>query len=232
MQNYSDVFAQTLAEFESNYVPGDQGDAGKGQVTARAGYRINKTMNSNTGYIAKNPGQTQFHGISVDALLDRSDGSGADFLTDELQPDGRRLIKLAYSVYPTPPPGTPMPPSNWVQPTDTHLTYPGPMKLKDSAPVPGPEPEPTPPREEMPPMPTEWSSHEIGVMDWWTDMCPRLDAVYCNLFTADDATELRHADYGGWGNWVFHIRENGRSVDWVVREMKKSDEYHEAHPEG
>jgi len=66
MQNYSQVFAETLAEFESPYVPGDQGDAGKGQVTARAGWKIYSTLNPNVGYIKKNPGQTQYHEIAVD----------------------------------------------------------------------------------------------------------------------------------------------------------------------
>jgi hypothetical protein len=140
MQNYSSVFADTLALYESLYVPGDQGDAAKGQVTVRAGLTINQTIDPRVGYIAKSGGQTQFHGVAVDALLDSVDGSGADYLTDELQPDGRRLIKLAYSVYATPPPGTPI--TNWVQPTAAYLEYPGPLVLKGAAP--GPEPEPVP----------------------------------------------------------------------------------------
>jgi hypothetical protein len=142
MQNYSSVFADTLALYESLYVPGDQGDAAKGQVTVRAGLTINQTLDPRVGYIAKNPGQTQFYGVAVDALLDSVDGSGADFLTDELQPDGRRLIKLAYSVYATPPPGTPI--TNWVQPTAAYLDYPGPLVLRGDVPEPGPEPEPVP----------------------------------------------------------------------------------------
>jgi len=141
MVNYSNVFADVLAEFESNYVPGDQGDAGKGQATARAGERINRTLDANVGYIGKNPGQTQFNGIAVDALQDKSDGYGADYLTDILQADGRRLIALAFTPYPTPavPPTT-----GWVQPTPAYLDFPGPMVLKSATP-PGPEPAPTPP---------------------------------------------------------------------------------------
>ena len=68
----------------------------------RAGYTIHTTLDANVGYIAKTPGQTQFYGVAVDALQDKGDGFGADYLTDELQPDGRRLIKLAYTAYPTP----------------------------------------------------------------------------------------------------------------------------------
>jgi hypothetical protein len=144
MQNWSNIFAETLAEYESNYVPGDQGDAGKGQVLVRAGERIHRLYDGDVGYIAKTPGQTQFHGVSVDALLDRSDSTGADFLTDELQPDGRCLIKVAYTPYAPPPPGSPLPPPGWVQPTAAYLDYPGPMVLKGDVPEPGPEPEPVP----------------------------------------------------------------------------------------
>jgi hypothetical protein len=140
MQNFSYIFADVLAEYESLYVPGDQGDAAKGQVTVRAGYTINQQIDPRVGYITKSPGQTQFHGVAVDALLDSVDGSGADYLTDELQPDGRRLIKLAYSVYATPPPGTPI--TNWTQPTAAYLDYPGPLVLKSDVPEPGPEPPP------------------------------------------------------------------------------------------
>lgn len=229
MDNFSQVFADTLAEYESPYVPGDQGDAGKGQVTVRAGFKINTTLDPDVGYIAKTGGQTQFHGVSVDALQDKSDGTGADYLTDELQPDGRRLIKLAYTHYPT----AAVPPTkNWVLPTAPYLDYPGPLVLKGETPEPPDPPDPPqPPSEPMPPMPTEWSSHPLAAIEWWTDMCPRLDAVYCNLLTAPGAP-LRHADYGGWGNWVFHIREEAWSVDQVVAGIKDSDEYQAIHPHG
>jgi hypothetical protein len=144
MENWSQVFQETIDEFESPYVPGDQGDAGKGQVLVRAGYTIHTTLDVNVGYIGKSPGQTQFYGVAVDALTHRVDGSGADFLTDEPQPDGTRLIKVAYTPYATPPPGTP-PPTNWVQPTADYLTYPGPLVLKATTPPPQPEPAPEPP---------------------------------------------------------------------------------------
>src|SRR4029434_6769577 len=107
MENWSAIFQETIDEFESPYVPGDQGDAGKGQVLVRAGYRIHTTLDVNVGYISKQPGQTQFYGVAVDALTHRLDGSGADFLTDEPQPDGRRLIRVAYTPYAIPPPGSP-----------------------------------------------------------------------------------------------------------------------------
>jgi hypothetical protein len=137
MDNYSQIFADTLALYESPYVPGDQGDAGKGQVLVRAGYTIHTTINANVGYIAKNPGQVQYHGVACDALLDRVDGSGADFLTDELQPDGRRLIKSVFTAYATPPPGTPI--TNWVQPTADYLNQPGPLVLKTHTAPPNPD---------------------------------------------------------------------------------------------
>src|SRR5262245_14460840 len=143
MQNFSQVFQETLNEYESPYVPGDRGDEGKGQVTARAGYKIWSTLDPNVGYIAKSAGQTQYHGITVDALQDYY-GYGADYLTDELQPDGRRLIKLAYTEYPPPAAGAPVPPANWVQPTPAHCEYGGPLVLKSDTPDPEPEPTPTP----------------------------------------------------------------------------------------
>lgn len=145
MQNWSQVFADTLALYESCYVPGDQGDAGKGQVCVRAGLTIYQMFDLNVGYIRKNPGQTQFNGVSVDALLDKSDGTWADYLTDELQPDGTRLIKLAYSPHNEPvPPGTPLPPLDWVQPIAAYLEYPGPLVLIDDEPDPDPAPGPDP----------------------------------------------------------------------------------------
>ncbi len=143
MTNYSQVFADTLALYESPYVPGDQGDAGKGQVCVRAGYTIHTTLDASVGYIAKNPGQTQFYGVAVDALQDKSDGFGADYLTDELQPDGRRLIKLAYTPYAI---AAVPPTAGWVAPTAAMLEHPGPLVLKSTAPpVPGPEPTPPTP---------------------------------------------------------------------------------------
>jgi len=148
MQNYSDVFAATLAEFVSPIVPSDQGDAGKGQVTARAVYTINTTRNPNVGYISKSGGQTQYHGIAVDACLDRMDGTGADYLTDVDLGNGTREIRLAYTPYAPPPLGTPMPPANWQQPTLDMLEKGGPLTLK-APPVPGPDPTPEPPDDEL-----------------------------------------------------------------------------------
>src|SRR4029453_14669410 len=107
MENWSQVFQETIDEFESPYVAGDQGDAGKGQVLVRAGYRITTTLDPRVGYISKNPGQTQFYGAAVDALTDSVDGSGADFLTDEPQADGRRLIRGALTPYAVAPPASP-----------------------------------------------------------------------------------------------------------------------------
>lgn len=154
MQNYSQVFADTLAEFVSPIVPADQGDNGKGQVTARAAYTINTTMNANVGHIGKNPGQTQYptpsidglKGIAVDALMDKGDGTGADYLTDVDLGNGTREIRLAYTPYAPPPPGTD-PTANYVAPSTTYRDLPGPLTLKaDSGgggtPEPGPDPNP------------------------------------------------------------------------------------------
>lgn len=170
MQNWSQVFADTLALYESPYVPGDQGDAGKGQVCVRAGYTIHTTFDANVGYIAKNPGQTQFYGVAVDALQDKADGFGADYLTDELQPDGRRLIKLAYTPYPTPsvPPTT-----GWVQPTADMLNHPGPLVLKSTT----PPPDPTPPS----------PSKDDQILSTLDDMRAQAAADKAELLARDDA---------------------------------------------
>ena len=146
MQNYSQVYADTLAEFQSPFVPANQGDEGKGQVNARAVYKIHTTMNANVGHITKSGGQTQYHGMAVDACLDKSDGTGADYLTDVDLGNGMREIRVAYTPYAPPPPGTPLPPTNWQQPTDADLTYGGPLVLKtDSGGGTPPEPTPVPP---------------------------------------------------------------------------------------
>lgn len=144
MQNYSQAFADTLAEFVSPIVPFDQGDAGKGQVTVRALYKINTTMNANVGCISKSAGQTQFNGVAVDAGLDKSDGTGADYLTDVDLGNGTREIRLAYTPYAPPPAGSPLPPANWVQPTAAMLDYPGPLTLKSDSGGGTPDPNPPP----------------------------------------------------------------------------------------
>lgn len=142
MQNWSQVFQDTLNEFESTIVPADQGDAGKGQVCVRAGYTIHTVWDPNVGYISKSAGQTQFNGVAVDALLDKSDGTGADYLTDVDLGNGTREIRLAYTPYAPPPAGTVLPPTNWVAPTAAYLDLPGPLTLRSDPPEPGPEPPP------------------------------------------------------------------------------------------
>lgn len=137
MQNYSNVFAETLAEFVSPIVPADQGDNGKGQVCARAAYKINTTMNPQVGHIGKNPGQTQYptpyidglRGIAVDALIDKSDGTGADYLTDVDLGNGTREIRVAYTPYAPPPAGSD-PAANYVPPSTQYRDLPGPLTLK------------------------------------------------------------------------------------------------------
>jgi hypothetical protein len=175
MDNYSQIFADTLALYESPYVPGDQGDAGKGQVLVRAGYTIHTTINANVGYISKSPGQTQYCGVAVDALIDRLDGSGADFLTDELQPDGRRLIKNVFTAYATPPPGTPI--TNWVQPTADYLNQPGPLVLKSG----GAPPDPAPPPDDA------YAVRFDAVDEAIAGLAVQLEAATAEILARDDA---------------------------------------------
>lgn len=148
MQNYSQYFADALADFESPLCPDGTADAAKGQVTMRAGYTLHATVDSDVGFIAKGAGQTQFAGVGVDALLDKGDGTGADFLTDVDAGNGMREVRLAYTPYAPPPAGSPLPPANWVQPTTWHLEQPGPLVLKGGN-TPPPDPGPTPPESDQ-----------------------------------------------------------------------------------
>jgi len=142
IQDYRSIFLATLAEFESPIVPKDQGNQGKGQLLLRTGYKINLTLNNNIGYLKKNPGQTQHAGVAVDALFDRTDGTGADFITDEAipgDPEERRLIKVVFTPYSVPPAQS-LPMEGWIEPTAAYLAVPGPMRLRGSAPAPAPPP--------------------------------------------------------------------------------------------
>lgn len=127
MQDYTQQFREALAEFESPIVHAGEEDAAKGQVTVLAGFRIHQIYDPNVGYIRKHAGQTQFAGVSVDALLDQSDGSGADFLTDVDVGNNLREIRVVFTRYPPAKLGTRLPPDNWVQPTLEHVNTPGPL---------------------------------------------------------------------------------------------------------
>jgi hypothetical protein len=140
MQNFSAVYEQTLAEFQSLIVPNDQADAAKGQVNTRAGLKIN-AMDRSIGFIRKNPGQTQHAGVGVDTLMSNVDGSWDDYLTDVAVNATSRRIKVAYTPHPAA--GSP-PYPDWVQPTAAHVAVPGPLQLKSDV-GPGPDPTPEPP---------------------------------------------------------------------------------------
>lgn len=150
MQNYTRVFADTMGEFVSLIVPTGQEDQAKGQITVRAALKIFET-NQNIGHIGKTGGQTQFptpsvpglQGVSVDALRDKSDGSGADYLTDVDVPGrpGFREVRLAYSTFP---PNPSNPATGYVQPNQAYVDLGGPLRLKQPEPGPGPDPNPEP----------------------------------------------------------------------------------------
>jgi hypothetical protein len=237
MQNYSDIIRATIAEFESPIVPADQGDQGKGQVILRAGYRIHQSLNVNIGYLKKSPGQTQFAGVAVDALFDRTDGSGADFLTDEAipgDPARRRVIKSVYVPYATPPPGSP-PLVGWVEPTAAYLTVPGPLVLKGSAPGPIPPtpipPTPIPPAPTFPDestLPTVWSPSDFpfGGFDWMAEMGVTLSYGYYVLLhrPKDNPT-----DFLGALNWLTHIVTYHQEPAFVWAAIRTSPEYQLVH---
>lgn len=230
MQNYQSTQAQVVAVFETMVVPANQEEQGKAQLTRATAWQIHLTKNPNIGLLSKTSG-TQVGGLSVDVLMDRTDGSWVDCASSRPAADSNVEILPVWVDHPE----SNLDPawmSRWVQPTPELANAPGPLKIKGTPPKP-PDPPvpipPTPPVEPMPPMPTEWSSAPFRSMAWYSDMSPRLDAVYCNLFTAP-GKPLRHGDYGGWGNWVWHIVEMEESVDQVVAEMKQSDEYKALHP--
>jgi hypothetical protein len=141
MQNFSAIYAETMQDFETMIVPASMGDAAKGQVNVRAGYKIYSLGHTTVGFIAKNPGQVQHLGVAVDCLLDNRDGSWDDYLTDVPVGDGSlREVRLAHT--PHGPAGSP-PYTGWVQPTLAMTQQPGPLTLKES-PGPGPDPGPGP----------------------------------------------------------------------------------------
>lgn len=229
MANYSQIFQDTINEFVSPYVPGDRGDEGKGQVTARAVYKIFLT-NPNMGYIGKTGGQTQYHGIAVDACQDKSDGYGADYLTDELQPDGSRLIRVAYTAYPTP---SSPPNHNWVMPTQAMLAYGGPLVLKsDPTPEP-PDPGPDDGRPDQYPDDAPWpapvilptwatTGTELYSLDWYAQMSGNVENIYLNLL-------WRWSDFQGAANWLCNIREGQMSPAAMTEAIMASDEYKAIH---
>lgn len=67
-------------------------------------------------------------------------------------------------------------------------------------------------------LPTVWSAAPPGSLQWYTDMAAALEQVYRVLLR-------RPADWGGAGNWVYHILEDSREPAWVIARFKESDEY-------
>lgn len=228
MLNYKHVVEQVLSEFKDLVVPNAQEEEGKAQVTRIVALRC-FDQDHRTGLLAKTTGNN-VNGRSVDILIDGVDGSSADCCSSEVvDPEHRRITAVWVGYVANPDPAWI---ARYIIPSDAIAEEPGPLELKD-APAPGPDPEPEPtPDEPMPPMPTAWSDAPFKSLEWYSEGGHALDALYCNLLTPHDATELRHADPGGWGNWWFHIVEEEWTVDQVADAIRQEDEYKAAHPEG
>ena len=166
----------------------------------------------------------------MDAIQDKSDGYGADYLTDELQSDGSRLIRVAYTPYPTP---SSPPDHNWIKPTTAYLEYGGPLVLK-TAPTPEP-PDPGPDDGRPDPYPDDapwpapiifptWASTgtELYSLDWYAQMSENVESIYLNLL-------WRWSDFKGAANWLCNIREGQMSPAAMTEAIMASDEYHAIH---
>lgn len=230
VQNYKHVYDEVLAGYQSLVLPSAQEEEGKAQATRETAWRVHQ-QNPNIGLLAKTSGNN-VNGRSVDILMDRTDGSSADAGTalQNTPQQGQVTIASAWTAYA--PTSDPAWLERWIAPTAAIAAEAGPLVLKGEQPAPGPDPNPPQPLEPMPPMPTEWSPAEWLSLQWYSEAGNALDAVYCNVLTAEGATELRHADPGGWGNWWFHIVEEKWSVPQVVEAMMREPEYIAGHPNG
>lgn len=140
MQNYSSIVSVTLAGFSTQTVPTDQEEEGKAQLCRQAGWTIHQ-QNANIGYLRKDSGNA-VAGLTVDVLMDKSDGSAADMAssTPVGAPAGHVTITAPWSPYPvnTDPAWL----ARWVKPTAELANLPGPLSGGAS---PDPPEPPTPP---------------------------------------------------------------------------------------
>lgn len=229
MENYKADVDGVLESFQSLVVPLDQEEQAKAQVCREVAWRIAQ-RNPNIGLLRKDSGNA-VNGRSVDVLIDRSDGSSVDAITAKLNTPrrGQCTIASAWTAYEA----TDDPDWNarWLEVTEAIAREPGPLQKWEPAQPAEPEERPAEgPALDMPPMPTEWSKADRLSLEWYSEAGLALDAVYCNVLTPPGATELRHADPGGWGNWWFHIVEEAWTVPQIVDAMTESDEYKAAHP--
>lgn len=225
MQNYSGVVAGILAGYPTQIVPADQEEDGKAQLTRQAAWDIFQ-QNPNIGLMSKTSGNN-VHGLTVDVIMDKSDGSGADIASSRPDAPGFVEITSVWSAYP--PNSDPAWLSRWVTPTAELAALPGPMggdEPEPPDPPDPPDPQPIPPPD-FSQLPKVWSpsGYEPRTLGWYTEQAIGLETIYRVLFNG------RQADFGGAGNWEFHIVEEQQPVDWIVEQFMESDEYKALHGE-
>jgi hypothetical protein len=215
MHNYQSVVQQVLAGYVSPVVTLAQEEEGKAQLTRAAAWQIYQS-NPNIGLVAKDSGN-QVLGLTVDVLMDRTDGSAADMASST--PDAPGYVRITTPWSPYPANHDPAWLGKWRQPTQELAQYPGPMVPAHAPEPPEPEPPPGPqPPDPMPPMPVDWSSAPRLSLEWYSEGGHSLNDVYLNLLWRD-------ADPGGWGNWWYWIVEQSWTVAQVSAEIMNSDEY-------
>lgn len=108
------------------------------------------------------------------------------------------------------------PESTTVGPWNIDAELAGPIDL------PPPPPTPPTPQPDESGLPTTWSTAPYLSLQWYTEMAASLEQVYRILLR-------RPADWGGAGNWVYHIVQGDRDPAWVIARFKESDEYKARH---
>jgi hypothetical protein len=135
MENYAAIVQQTLAEFETVTVPTDRLEEGKAQLTRRAAYALNR-INPNIGLLRKTGGNA-VEELSVDVIMDRSDGTWADIASSS--GDVVRAVWVHHGERSTDRAWLAL----WVEPTAHLADLAGPMRLRNQPP--GPPIAPPPP---------------------------------------------------------------------------------------
>lgn len=139
MQNYSGMVQRVMGEFLSTVVPTAREEEAKAQLTRRAAWQIH-LENPNIGLLRKETGNN-VAGLSVDIIMDRSDGSIADVASSTSVGQAPGMLRIVSVWVPQPPNIDPPWLARWVEPTEALARLPGPMTVADPEPQPEPEPE-------------------------------------------------------------------------------------------
>ena len=139
MYNYQSVVADILAtQFVSPVVTAADEEAGKAQLLFAAVWQIHQT-NPNIGLVEKTSGNA-IDGMTVDVMMDKTDGSAADCSSSTPDAPGYVRITTPWSPY-----AANMDPAwltRWRAPTQTLATKPTPMQRTGTTPPPDPTPPP------------------------------------------------------------------------------------------